>query len=156
MLPPKCSITNTDTVSFPNPLVPSIRHMTGSKVHTAKASTFTLKRASLQLWSSAIGLQLCQGKCTDSIGERAWCLWKLKEWLSVEGKATTFEKWEYSRGKSPSVKGLNKATRVYWKNFQFSVATVYSFSWAEDPNYSNDRVLLQKKDKRPFQVNRSA
>ena len=50
---------------FSDPLVPSIRHLTGSKVHTATASTFTLKRASLWLQSAANRLRLCREKCKD-------------------------------------------------------------------------------------------
>lgn len=59
-----------------------IRHLTGSKVRTATASTFTLKRASLQLWSAASGLRLSRGKCEDR--NRVWHLFKLKEWQSVK------------------------------------------------------------------------
>lgn len=59
-----------------------IRHLTGSKVRTATASTFTLKRASLQLWSAASGLRLCRGKCEDR--NRVWHLFKRKERQSVK------------------------------------------------------------------------
>lgn len=62
MLPPKCSITRHRRRQFSDPLVPSIRHLTGSKVRTATASTFTLKRASLRLRSAADRLRLCQGE----------------------------------------------------------------------------------------------
>lgn len=60
MLPPKCSITDTEILSS-HPLLASIRHATGSKVRTATSSTFTLKKASLQFRSAATGFGFVEG-----------------------------------------------------------------------------------------------
>ncbi len=71
MLPPKCSITKHRNRQFSDPLVPSIRHLTGSKVRTATASTFTLKRASLRLWSATNRLSFVKGSARAEMEREA-------------------------------------------------------------------------------------
>lgn len=124
VLPSKCSVTKHRNGQFSDPLVPSIRHLTGSKVRTATASTFTLKRASLQLWSAANGLRLCRGKCKPRTETaRVWRLRKLKEWQSVKkGTATTFKLMMFVQRLLGEKKGwTTSATRVYRDEIRFGV-----------------------------------